>query len=315
MNHRQIAFSIAVDGFLLSIQAEGYSPETIKIYKWGLEKLRAPEDLNDLNKKHLQETFSRLYKELSPASIDNVWIALRSFMEWAEGEFEIERVDLSIKRPRYKSPEINPFSHAEIKQLLKGCIYTNVARTKGRRTFYMRRPTADRDHAIILTLLDTGVRVSELSRISNNDIDLKKGEIKIRSHLSGLKSRPRTVYIGTATKKAIWNYTVFKQANSLFETNNGVDPLFKSRDGLPMNKDSIRHFLIRLGKRAKVDDVHAHRFRHTFAIEYLRNGGDVFTLQRILGLASWSMVRRYSAIAEADCKARHEYAGPVDRIV
>jgi integrase/recombinase XerD len=89
-------------------------------------------------------------------------------------------------------------------------------------------------------------------------------------------------------------------------------PLFQVDTGGQMDKDNVLHLLYAIGERGKVHDVHPHRFRHTFAIQYLRNGGDVFTLQRLLGHTSLEMTRRYLDLAMIDDERAHKKASPVD---
>ena len=81
----------------------------------------------------------------------------------------------------------------------------------------------------------------------------------------------------------------------------------------PMSVSWLRKRLVHLGQAAGVPDCKPHRFRYTFAIQYLRNGGDVFTLQSLLGHSSLTMVRYYLHLAQADVEQAHRRASPVDR--
>jgi integrase/recombinase XerD len=79
-----------------------------------------------------------------------------------------------------------------------------------------------------------------------------------------------------------------------------------------MNKDALRLLIVHLGQKAQVKKCHPHRFRHTFSITYLRAGGDVFTLQALLGHSTLDMVRHYARIAEIDIQQAHRRASPAD---
>ena len=83
-------------------------------------------------------------------------------------------------------------------------------------------------------------------------------------------------------------------------------------DGHEMNRSRLLKILVSLGKRSGVSDVHPHRFRHTFAIQYLRNGGDPYTLQALLGHSSLDLVKVYLRIAQIDIDTAHRRASPVD---
>lgn len=312
--------SKAIEGFLIARKADGYSQSTIAQYKWGLEKFLTV--CGDRKITDYSITDFRIYlawlrndykphrangdtSPLSGGSLFNAWKAIRAFYFWVHEEYQIPRPDMEWKRPRFEYPEVIPFTKNEIASILSAVEYTAFANTEKRKSFRMRRSTAKRDRAIILLLLDSGIRVSECARLLVSDINLEIGEIHVRPYQSSRKSKPRTIPISPITIKSIWHYL---STRNTFPD----DPVFLTRDHKKMDRNSIRLMLNETGVRAEISNVHPHRFRHTFAIQYLRNGGDIFTLKRILGHSTLKMVERYLAIANVDISSAHKRASPVD---
>lgn len=303
--------SKAVNGFIIAKRADGFSEATLEVYTWALKQLithSADCELTKVTPSLMQSFFGALRKrQLSERSVECVWTAIRSFFGWCTVTLNIQRPDMAIKRPRYQKPIIQPFSVDEIHRLLKACERSSIAVTTRRTPFTMPRPTAKRDAAILLMLLDTGLRISELARLSIDDVNLDTGEVMVKRYGSGLKTKGRTVYIGKAARKSLWLYLESRKDESR--------RLFVTLNLLPLNKDNARDMMQRLGDTANVPGTHPHRFRHTFAVEYLRGGGDVFTLQRLLGHSSLDMVKRYLEISTADVAEAHRRASPADRII
>ena len=158
------------------------------------------------------------------------------------------------------------------------------------------------DMALILILLHTGIRLGELLRLRLGDINLENGEVYIRPYRSSKKSKSRTVFLGARTRQAVWKYIAKQQA----ATNDQSLPLIEIKG------TSVRQIFTRIAKNANVPNVHPHKFRHTFAITYLRNHGDIFTLKRLLGHATLDMTQRYLDIVKDDVADAHKYASPVD---
>jgi site-specific recombinase XerD len=90
--------------------------------------------------------------------------------------------------------------------------------------------------------------------------------------------------------------------------------MFLNMAGDPITKDAVEKLMQRLSRRASIPRLHPHLLRHTFAVRYLMNGGDVFTLQKILGHASLEMTRKYIALASGDVKEKHRQYSPVDNL-
>jgi integrase len=138
--------------------------------------------------------------------------------------------------------------------LLNAVQYPKLVVIEGKNPFRMKRPTAHRDTAIILTLLDTGIRASECIRLRMADVDLERGEIVIRPHDRSTKSRPRTEFLGKVAHRALWRYVTQRQWFTEYH-------IFTSKSGKSMNRNTIRHLLVLVnaGKRAGEKNVNVHR--------------------------------------------------------
>ena len=315
--------SKALEGFLFALQADGYSPSTIALYRLVISTLAdylnnpeveaiKPADLTRYFA-YLRTDYLKTHhagKPLSGSTLQNHWKGIRCFFRWALDEFNLKaRPDEKLKLPPNNPKAIMPLNEEEIKALLLAAEFTREVKPGNRKPFKMRRRNRARDLAIIVTLLDSGLRAGELGRLDICDVNLDKGEVYISPFGSSQrKTKSRTAPIGKAARRVIWRYlsTARKEAGK-------DEPLFISEAGRRMDTNSIRCMLVDLGSKAGIVNVHPHRLRHTFAVEYLRNGGDVFTLQAILGHSSLDMVRRYVQLAQADTQTAHRRASPADK--
>jgi integrase/recombinase XerD len=114
---------------------------------------------------------------LSPKTIRNIYITLSSFFTWLKEEFGHPSPMKPIPAPTFQEAEVEPFSQQEVEALLKAAEYSKEANTYDRRRFVMRRPTGTRDRALILVLLDAGLRASELCALTIGDVDLRTGQV------------------------------------------------------------------------------------------------------------------------------------------
>ena len=226
---------------------------------------------------------------LAPSSVAGFVRGLRAFSAWCAAEGLVAEDPLRrLARPRVPSRLIGTLGPVELERLLA------VA--------------SRRDRLIIALLLDTGLRLSELAGLRIGDL-LPDGYLRVR----GKGGKERLVPLGTVTEARLPDYLAHGRPRPI---GRDVDHVFLARDGRPLTPVAIQHALRRLGGRAGLDGVRTnpHTFRHTFAKLYLLNGGDLFSLQRILGHTTLDMVRRYVNLDTDEVKRQHAQASPVDRL-
>jgi len=328
MNQRPQGLKVqkALTGFLHYKSAEGLAPVTVSGYErdlklWieyqgdmNISKVQSADILSFLNYLRTDYVPRRITgnnsKKLAPKTVYNIYVSLASFFTWASREFQLDNPMKNIPRLRVpKDSSVEPFKKEEIEQLIKACDYCKEAVTGRRRKFVMQRFTSKRDKAIILALLDTGLRASELCALRVEDVDMKSGRVSVRPGEAGKAKggKGRIVFIGKSARRFLWRYLAERE-----DGNEPDAPLFVGKLDRPFNRDALRQLIKSLGAKVGIRKCHPHRFRHTFAITYLRSGGDIFTLKALLGHGSLDMVEHYARIAEVDIEQAHRKASPAD---
>lgn len=304
---RMVTLSQVVEGFILAGQARRLSPATLADYGYTFRKLSTYLG-NDPPLHKISVTTLRAFlasqSHLSRKSVLNQHIALSALWTWAVKEgLVVHHVMRDIPPPRAECQVIVPFSLDDIRVMLSVLDKSQPYKRPGKRESRHSLIQAQRNRAIILMLLDTGVRSSELCGLLDQDVDLSGRRIVV----AGKGAKHRMLPFSERTGQALWRYRATVRA----QIDHPAPQFFLTVYGKPLRRESLLSLLRDIGKRAGVADVHPHRFRHTFALSALQNGMSVFHLQRLLGHSSLEMVRRYLALSQADLDTAHRQASPV----
>jgi integrase/recombinase XerD len=306
--------SDAIDGYWLTNQ-RNFSRATVADYSGTYRKFQvhiAPSGIDHIDAitaDHINAFLNQLAAQgLAKKTQLNAWTALSSLWTWAEGVLGIPHVVRGIPRPRVQRHQPDPYTAEQVRALLDAAQYSAPweGRYAGARS---KRPTWLRDRAIMLLLLDTGMRASELCALKVADYDRKNGRIQI-AHGKG--DKPRVVFAGYVARQAIWRYQQDLQRKRDGATLARPEPLFGTSAGRPLDRSQLLHMIRNAGQRAGIPNANAHRFRHTCAVTMLRNGASAFVIQEILGHVDMSTIRLYIKLAEIDLEQAMRIASPAD---
>lgn len=232
---------------------------------------------------------------LSPGRVHKYYGDLRTLFRFivAEGGLETSPMEL-LRPPVRRADQVQPFTLEEVDALIAAACRSRHPR---------------RNEAIVKFLLDTGCRASELCSLKVGDVDWQAR----RCTVLGKGNKSRLLLFGGVTKKALWRYLQEDPRNPdqpLFAADRGT------RAGDALTRSGLLQLIERLGKAAKLENCrcHPHKFRHTMAVTFLRNGGNVFTLKELLGHTTLAMTSNYVALAQADLENQHRQFSPVDSL-
>jgi site-specific recombinase XerD len=231
--------------------------------------------------------------KLSPYTVSTYARAIRAFFGYLKAEELIEHNPMQkVRMPKVPQKVIPTLPEQEVEQLLS---------QPDRST-----DTGFRDFALLLTFLDTGARLSEMSHLKFSDVDLENGYLKVM----GKGSKERYLPIGQKVAKALLRYRLRHRPKP-----KGHNDWFWLTDrGTQLKPRRIEQIVRVYGKRAGIQRCHPHGLRHTSSIMYLRNGGDPFSLQKKLGHSSLQMTRHYCDLADSDVRAAQLRHSPMDHL-
>ena len=237
---------------------------------------------------------ARNAKAVLPATVQMYHRHLRACCNWIVSDESLDESPMaSVAAPINRPDQVAPFTVEQVDRLLEAARKTKSSK---------------RDLAILHLLLDTGMRVSELCALKMRDVDLISYQVRVQ----GKGDKERSVAFGRYTRKALWDY--LRDADR-----EPHDPFFVAEGGQQtgeaLTRNGVYLMFRRLGKTANIDSTRCspHTARHTFAIQFLRNGGNQFTLMVMLGHTDVKQTNIYVQIAQADVTAQHRLYSPMDR--
>lgn len=279
--------------FLSFKKAQGISDRTLKDYDYFVSQFfeRFPNAFNDRDLK--LAAYEYLSDDMRPATYNLRLNNLRGFINFCIKEEYLTKNPFKEFKRRKVDDRIVQISVDTLKKLLTLPDLTTFVGV--------------RDYTLILLTLDTGIRPKEAFSLHVGDINFDAMEVYVRSEESKTRIK-RTLPISYVTASAI-NKLINVRSSDWKDV-----PIFCSEYGNPLNRQSWGKRMRKYSKELGVKIV-PYDLRHCFALQFLRNGGNSFALQRLLGHTDMAMTKKYVALTQGDLKKQHQESSPLNEIM
>ena len=264
----------AIDLFLMSRELRHASPQTVRAYGWGIDKLAHwYEDLPD---EQQIEQLLLYYSYLSDHSLRSLWSRWRVFYAWLDHQDLGEDAMADIRAPIVRKKIPRTLSQEEIRRLLDAAIN-------------------ERDYTVITVFLDTGVRIGELASLTRRRITRD--------------------YITVTGKTGDRMVPISPVVHELLSRQGVGDTVWTGQQG-KLTYDGLQLIVRRTALRAglRTPKIGPHMLRHTFGLHYVLNGGDVFSLKKILGHSDIASTMIYVDMSTTHVAEQHRQFSPMSRM-
>lgn len=312
-------FDLRIEDFLLYCTSRNLSPKTLKSYESTLKlfgdyltKILRVNDVEDVTKTHIRHYVKSLQergkytcmeekgnnnplvrtdrgKPISVNTINNYVRNIKVFFNWLSDEDEIEKNPVEKIKLLKGSERFKPIlSEQEINAILN--------------SFDKTKFNDYRNYVMTLLFLDTGCRISECLEIKVEDVNLINQVVILRFTKN---KKERLVFFSTKLKKELKHWIQHKDR---YMTN---ELLFPSNRGNLLLPNIYERTLRKIGKKLSIE-LYPHRLRANFSMYYLLNGGDIYTLSRILGHSSLEVTKLYLQLDDQSVSRQYQKFSPLN---
>jgi site-specific recombinase XerD len=283
----------AMDAFLLSKEAARCTPKTMEHYTYTvgtfldfLQSIGAM-SLQQIRPDHIRRHLVNLQRQGLKDTTQHAHArGIKAWLNWlvAEGDLDVSPMR-RVTMPRLEKRIPPPFNPDDVRKLLGAC---------DRKT-----SVGLRNHAIVLGLLDTGLRLAEFASLQVADVNMRSGLTTVM----GKGRKMRTVRFGAKARGALARWLAVRGDAVPRDSLWGLKPR------------GLQIMVRRLGRKAGVEPCGPHRFRRTFALWCLRDGMDLHSLRMLMGHSSLAVLWRYLALGGEDVERAHVAHSPVDKLL
>ena len=264
-----------LDSFINAKKVEGLSESTLSLYRYNIERFMmfANVKTRDVTTHHIREYLAHEQNRgLSDTTVNNLRSILNSYFSWLDQEKLITSNPVkSIGVIKCQKKVRESISDADMERLKRSC--KNL-----------------RDIAILNLLASTGCRISEITNLNRNDVDLENMECTVL----GKGNKERTVYLNEVAAMTLKEY--------LAKRKDRYPALFIGKRKNRLHPNGVREMLKQLAERSGVTNIHPHRFRRTLITNLLNRGMPIQEVAIVVGHDKIDTTMRYFSSSKARIK-------------
>lgn len=287
--------------YLMHHEDRNHSPKTVRWYSDMLSRFVAAvgpnATLRDIDVDAIR-TYQRGIRESGRGkfTVHAYARTLKTFLRWLQREGycsqPLHELVLIPKIPKYEDVAIDVLNDDEVERLLAALDASTDVGTRNR--------------AIVCLMLESGLRLEEITNLSVDDVHIKDMFVKVH----GKGDKEAYVPIGTTTQKALDRYVTHFRAAA----NPRIKTLFLNIYGEPLKYETIKTIFDRLAKKTAIHRLHPHLLRHTAATRMLANGADLHTVQRLLRHSDIRTTLRYLHLVPEQLQQKMQLFSPLNGV-